>query len=79
MKGEGEADIYQHYKQFQPLKKCKFARKIMCFIMNVIIARQNFSAYSIYLFFSKFQLSLDYVLKQEFKPTHISLKVCYFH
>jgi len=35
-------------------KKCNIARNIMCFIMNVIFARQKFSAHLIYLFFSKF-------------------------
>jgi len=35
--------------------------------MNVIIARQKFSAHPIYLSFSKFSLSSEYVLKQEFK------------
>jgi len=48
-------DIYQRYKQFQYFsKKCNIARNIMCFIMNVIIARQKYSAHSIYLSFSKF-------------------------
>jgi len=36
------------------LKKCNIARNILCFIMNVIIARQKFSAHLIYLSFSKF-------------------------
>jgi len=40
----------------------------MFFIMNVIIARQNFLARHIYLLILFIvQLSLEYVLKQEFK------------
>jgi len=49
------ADIYRRYKQFQRFKKKRnIARKILCFIMNVIITKQKFSTYPIYLSFSKF-------------------------
>jgi len=50
------ADIYRRCKiiQYFLKKNLNIARKIMCFIMNVIIARQNFSAHLIYLSFSKF-------------------------
>jgi len=42
----------------------------MSFIVSVIIAKQNFSANLIYLSFSKFCLSSEYVLKQKFKPKY---------
>jgi len=49
-------------------KKRNIDHNIMCFIMNVIIARQNYSAHLIYLLILfKIQLSSEYVLKQEFK------------
>jgi len=46
------ADIYRCYKQIQHFLKKKYniARNIMCFIMNVIIARQIFSTNLIYPF-----------------------------
>jgi len=43
--------IYRSYKQiYQFSKNWNIARKIMCFILNVIIARQKFSAHLIYPF-----------------------------
>jgi len=51
------ADIYRRYKQIQHLKNWKVVRNIMCFIMNVIIAKQKISANLIYLSFSKFSYS----------------------
>jgi len=49
------AHIYRHCKQIQHFSKnWNIARNIMCFIMIVVIARQNFSAYLVYLTFSKF-------------------------
>jgi len=43
------ADIYRRYKQIQHFFKRNWniARNLMCFILNVIIARQNFSAHLI--------------------------------
>jgi len=47
----------------------------MCFIINVIIAKQNFSALHIYLLIIfKVQLSSKYILKQEFKPKYAQIK-----
>jgi len=43
------ADIYRHKNKFSIEKIA-----ILCFIMNVIIARQKCLALLIYLFFSKF-------------------------
>jgi len=48
------ADNYRCYKQIQHLKKWDIARNIMCCIINVIIAKEKFSANLIYLSFSKF-------------------------
>jgi len=48
---ESGIDIYQRYKQNQLIwkKKCYIARNIMCFIMNIIIARQKFFNPSYYI------------------------------
>jgi len=49
------ADIYRRDKQIQHLtKNWDIARNIMCFIMNVIIAKQKFSANLTYLSFSNY-------------------------
>jgi len=48
------ADIFRRYKQIQLLKNWNIARYIMCFIMNVVIAKQKFLANLTYLFFLKF-------------------------
>jgi len=49
-------NIYRRCKQLLAFfkKKWNIAHNIMCFIMNVILARQNSSAHLIYLSFSKF-------------------------
>jgi len=48
------ADVYPRYKQIQHLKKQNIVRNIMCFVMNVINARQKILTHLIYLSFSKF-------------------------
>jgi len=49
------ADIYRRCKQISIfLKIWNIAHNIMCFIMNVTIDRQNFSAHLIYLSFLTF-------------------------
>jgi len=51
---KGGNDIHQLYKQFQHFFKKNVVLidlNIMCFIMNIIIARQKFSPHPIYLSF----------------------------
>jgi len=62
-----KVDIYRRYKQIQHLKKSKIARNIICFITNVIIAKQKFQPI---LFTDPFQIFLllsENVLKQKFE------------
>jgi len=51
-RANGKADIYLRYKQIQHLNKnWNIARNIMCFIMNVIIAKIFFQPIYLLIFF----------------------------
>jgi len=57
---------------FSIFKKCNIARNILCFIMNIIIARQKIFSLSIYLPFSG-------IVRVIFKAAQIYIKMRYFY
>jgi len=75
------ADIYRRCKQTNSAfkKNWNIARNTMCFIMNVITDRQNFSAHLIYLLFSKFSYRHNMFWSRNLSPNTVCLKLCHFH